>query len=155
MTTEEPRVVEDGDRVTIDIPVGTTYAALGLRVEGDEEAVHRGISALAGAFAEVVTAYNDHRTAGLAEVTIVHGPEAVAAFDIASRQTAAALGLEREEHQLEPDREQLADHLRRTHLIRTHGPDATPFLRWDQLKDSERGQWLAHADAAVEFMGSL
>lgn len=151
MAIEEPQVVNEGDRVIIDIPVGTTYAALGLRVEGDEEGTYRGISALAGAFAEVVTAYNDGRPAGMAKVTVVHGPEAVAAFDIASRQTAAALGLERQEHQLEPDREQLADHLRRAHAARV-GHDPLPA---EQLKDSEREQWLAHADAAIEFVGGL
>lgn len=141
-----PQVTDEGDRVVIDIPAGVTYAALGLRVEADNDTVvAEVIMRLADRFAAVVHAHD-----GPGTVHIVHGAEAVAAFDIASRQTAAHLGLERDEHTIEPDREMLADHLRTRAAQRLDV--AERMLPWGRLTDSEQTQWLGHADAAIEFV---
>lgn len=149
----EPQVNDTGEHVVIDVPAGVTYAALGLRVKADsEDAIYNAVLDLSGRFAQAVLDYSEGTPE--AEVTIVQGPEAVVAFDIASRQTAEHLGLEGHRHVLEPDRDMLADHLRR-HFARAMGLDPNTLVAFDQLKESEQRTWQGHADACAEFLRGM
>lgn len=150
----QPRVVDHGDRVTVDIPPGTTYAALPLRIEaGDDDAVKAVCMGLADRFALVVMEFDDAMPDG--RVLIPHGPEAVTAYDIAADKTAEGLGLTREGREvIEVDPVQMADAMRRRNAAR-NGIAQADLLPWEQLKESEQRQWQMLAQDAINYVRGI
>lgn len=143
---DEMTVTEtEAGELVVTLPKGAAYAALALRIDADsEEHAHAKLLAVAEAVGKVAEADES--------VRVLHGPEALAAIDFAARQWAAELGLGYDQRRMEPDPDELADHMRRSSALRA-GIDEGALLRWDQLKHSEQAQWLGHSWAALGYFG--
>lgn len=142
---DEMTVREEDGELVVTLPKGAAYAAIALRLDVDSE------ESAVGKLMEL----SDHLGAFLERddtISVLQGAEALAAVDYAARQWAESLGLNYQQRRVEPDPDELGDHLRRCSAGRAGIPQES-LLRWEQLQHSEQAQWLGHAWAAVDYFG--
>jgi hypothetical protein len=142
-TPERATVHEENGEVVIELPAGIAYAALALRIDTDnEQEAQDKLLAVADATAKVVE--------GDPAITVLQGPEAIAALDFAARRWAESLGLGYGKRRIQPDPIELADHMRRS-SARASGIDTTALLMWGNLTEHEQRRWLVSAWAAIAY----